>query len=196
MSSKPPKKLFFLRHGHCGYHAKYIGSTDVELNEEGKAQVAMTGPRLLKAGITKIICSPMRRCLQSAEELRLDVELELDDRLREVDFGHWEKKSFDEIAAQHPNLVSQWAENPLEFIFPGGESMVDFISRATTFQQSIINSSHKNVLVISHGGVIRFLLCLFLSFKLENYLLFQVQKGKIATLELYDKGGILTGLNC
>lgn len=189
------KQLFFLRHGRTGYSGRYIGSSDVSLTEEGKEQIQHVQSRLGGSGITKILCSPMLRCLQSCDILDLGLEVEVEEYLKEIDFGDWEKKSFDEIAADEPALVDQWAAHPSEFVFPGGDAVVDFIDRVMEIQQSIVNSSHKKILVISHGGVIRLLLCLFLSLPLENHLLFRVEKGKIVTLELFDQGGVLTGFN-
>lgn len=189
------KQLFLLRHGRTGYSGRYIGSSDVGLTEEGKEQILQLRSRLCGSGITKILCSPMLRCEQSCDILDLGLEVQVEDSLKEIDFGDWEKKSFEEIVADEPALVDQWAAHPSEFVFPGGDAVVDFVARVMEIQQAIVNSSHKKILVISHGGVIRLLLCLFLSLPLENHLLFRVEKGKIVTLELFDQGGVLTGFN-
>jgi len=137
----------------------------------------------------------MLRCRQSCDRLDLGIDVEIDDRIKEIDYGRWEKKSFNELAAEEPSRVSQWAVNPSAFVFPDGDSVADFIARVKVVQQSITDDTHEKILVISLGGVIRLLICLFLSLRFENHLLFQVKKGMVSTLELFDQGGVLTGLN-
>jgi len=189
------KKLYLLRHGRTGYPKRYVGSSDVGLTGEGKEQIRHVRSYLCHSGITKIFCSPMLRCLQSCELLNLDLEVEIDDCLKEISFGRWEKMSFEEIVADDSALVDQWAANPLNFVFPGGDSVASFVERVKAFQQTIVADNHKKILIISHGGVIRLLLCLFLSLELENHLLFRVKKGKFSTLDLFDQAGVLTGFN-
>ena len=190
------KQLLLLRHGRTGYSGRYIGSTDVGLSEEGSEQILDVRSRLFGFGISKIFCSPMLRCRQSSEILDLGIEIEIVDHLKEIDFGRWEKKSFKEIVSDDPALVDEWVANPFDFTFPDGESTRDFVSRVKGVQQSIANSSPNKILIVSHGGVIRILICLFLSLQLENYLLFKVEKGKYTILELFGEGGVLTGFNC
>ena len=188
-------KIFLLRHGDCGYPGCYIGSSDLGLTQKGREQIRRVRPRLLDAGITRILCSPLCRCVQTGGILDLGLEVEVDERLREIDFGRWEKKSFRQIVAQWPDRVEKWARNPKDFRFPGGESVAGFISRIQQVQGGLSHGSKQTTLVISHGGVIRLLICLFLSLPFANHLLFQVRKGRVVTLDLFDQGGILTGFN-
>jgi broad specificity phosphatase PhoE len=53
----------------------------------------------------------------------------------------------------------------------------------------------EKILIITHGGIIRHLLCLLLGLEAEKYLLFEVKSGCISSLRLFDEGGLLTGLN-
>jgi len=137
----------------------------------------------------------MIRCRQSYELLNIDGPVEFDSDLQEIDFGRWEKKSFDEIAANEPQLVNQWASNPGSFTFPEGDAIKDFVNRIKKIHLKIAQIDQKNILIVSHGGVIRLLLCLFLSIPLDKYLLFNVQKGTFSSVELFDNGGVLTGFN-
>jgi len=125
----------------------------------------------------------------------LESPVEFDTDLQEVNFGRWEKKSFSEIAANESNLVDQWASNPGSFAFPEGDAIIDFVNRIKKVHSKIAQNDHKNILIVSHGGVIRLLLCLLLSIPLDKYLLFDVQKGTFSSVELFDGGGVLTGFN-
>jgi broad specificity phosphatase PhoE len=51
------------------------------------------------------------------------------------------------------------------------------------------------LLVISHGGVIRQLICSCLGLGPENYLAFDIQPGLCSVIELHSQGGVLVGLN-
>jgi broad specificity phosphatase PhoE len=51
------------------------------------------------------------------------------------------------------------------------------------------------VLACTHGGVIRSLICHFLGIPPQNHLLFAVEPASLTTIELFDGGGMLAGLN-
>ncbi len=189
------KHIYLLRHGRTGYSGKYIGSSDVQLSDEGREQIQCLGKKCQQLQVELVICSPMIRCRQSYELLNIDGPVEFDSDLQEIDFGRWEKKSFDEIAANEPQLVNQWASNPGSFTFPEGDAIKDFVNRIKKIHLKIAQIDQKNILIVSHGGVIRLLLCLFLSIPLDKYLLFNVQKGTFSSVELFDNGGVLTGFN-
>lgn len=189
------KKVILLRHGRTGYSQKYIGSSDVGLSSEGKKQIAEVRTRLLQEGITKLIASPMLRCQQSCEILDLGIDIEVNNNLREIDFGKWEKKTFQEIVDQDPGKVNQWVADPRNFVFPGGEAVSDFIARVKEVKKHITGFSQDTLLIVSHGGVIRLLICLLLSLNPDNYLLFDVKKGNFSALELYEGQAVLTQFN-
>lgn len=189
------KRIFLLRHGRTGYSGKYIGSTDVHLSEEGREQIRHLGNKCRQLPIDSIYCSPLIRCRQSYELLQLDNPVEFDADLQEINFGRWEQKSFDDIVANEPDLVDQWALNPGSFTFPEGDAIIDFVNRIKKVHSKLAQCDQKNILIVSHGGVIRLLLCLFLSISLDKYLLFNVQKGTFSSVELFDGGGVLTGFN-
>jgi broad specificity phosphatase PhoE len=137
----------------------------------------------------------MRRCKESLEILGLNRTWQIDSRLREIDFGNWEGKTFSEVSKKDPEIVTTWTSQPETFCFPNGESLTDFYFRVREFSQFINMNRHSRLLIISHGGVIRHLICNFLGLPNSNYLLFDVQYAKYASLRIYSEGGILTGLN-
>jgi broad specificity phosphatase PhoE len=76
--------------------------------------------------------------------------------LREIDFGVFEGRTFDEIAASHPDVYAEWMREPTSVRFPGGESFVGLSERATR-EITRIRREHEggSVSVVTHGGVIR-----------------------------------------
>lgn len=189
------KKLYFLRHGDTGLQGRYIGSTDVSLNDKGRAQVRQAAGLLQAKDITRIFCSPMLRCRQTLDQLALACPFRFDELLREIDFGRWEGKNFREIVQIDKELVDSWVNNPASFSFPDGESLAAFNKRIAACKILLEQTAEEKILIIAHGGIIRHLLCLLLGLEAEKYLLFEVKPGCVSSMQLYDEGGVLTGLN-
>jgi broad specificity phosphatase PhoE len=189
------KRLFLLRHGSTGAGDRYIGATDLPLSDDGAADMADTAVFLQRQQIDAIYCSPMRRCRQTLELLGLDCRTEIVDDLREVDFGRWEGLSFAGICEQDQALVDRWAEGEADFAFPGGEAMQAFLARVDTIREMLATSTASRPLLVTHGGIIRHLLCACLGIAPEKALLFSVQAGRCAILDLHSAGGVLAGFN-
>lgn len=184
-----------MRHGDIGQQDRYIGSTDVPLTREGSEQAGKTGAVLKRANIKKIVCSPMLRCRQTLELLDLPCPSHFNNLLKEIDFGRWEGRDFAEIVQADKDLVSAWVSSPGTFSFPGGESLIAFKQRVSAFKNQLVSMVEQQILVISHGGIIRHLLCLLLGLDFDKYLLFDVKQGCYCSIRLYAEGGVLTGFN-
>jgi len=189
------KTIGLLRHGATPYTNRYIGSSEVELSAEGIAQVRRQHGFLAAQGYDTIFCSPMKRCVQTYSLLRFPQECIVDERLREIDFGAWEGRSFEEIARLSPNLVEQWSRNSDDFGFPGGEKLGDFRGRVHSFCELLRKLADQKILIIAHGGIIRYMICCLLGLPIHNYLYFKVDTARLCTLRLYSEGAVLTGLN-
>lgn len=189
------KELYFLRHGDTGLQGRYIGSTDAPLTDKGRAQARQVAGLLQVKGITRIICSPMLRCRQTLEQLALTCPFRFDELFREVDFGRWEGKNFREIIQLDKELVDSWVSDPASFSFPDGESLAAFNKRVAACKILLEQMTEEKILIITHGGIIRHLLCLLLGLDTEKYLLFEVKPGCVSSVQLYDEGGVLTGFN-
>ncbi|MEA2114975.1 MAG: histidine phosphatase family protein [Thermodesulfobacteriota bacterium] len=190
-------QLYLLRHGSTDVEpGTLVGSTDVGLNGKGLARLAEFGRQLEDVEVW--YCSPMLRTRQTLDELRRHIsirqEISYDDRLREIDFGRWEMLSFAGISKLDPDLIDSWTRHT-DFVFPGGEAVAGFCERVETMLQLFMAHDAEKIAVITHGGVIRTLICLALGISVRNYLLFEVQPASLTVFELFDKGGVLKGLN-
>lgn len=188
-------RLILLRHGRTGISGRYIGASDVSLSEEGKTQISDLRTSLGAMKIDGLLASPMLRCTQSACLLELGLPVQLDPDLREIDFGRWEGKTFAEIEAQDPELVQVWAQGGDDFRFPEGEAVAEFTARIEAVKNRLLALEAKTVLLVTHGGVIRSLICGLLGLAGDKHLLFQVAKGHFSTMDLHSGGGVLTGFN-
>jgi broad specificity phosphatase PhoE len=188
-------RVILLRHGRTGLSGRYVGSTDVPLSGEGKNQIQGLRPIFAAMEIDVVMTSPMRRCRESLDLLGLDCPVSCDHDLREIDFGRWEGKTFAEIEAADPALVQVWAQGGPDFRFPGGEGLAEFSSRMETVQRRLLAMENKSSLVVTHGGVIRALICRLLGLSADKQLLLSAAKGRYSTMELHSGGGVLTGFN-
>lgn len=189
------KTLYLLRHGDTGAGGRFVGSSDVPLAVSAYGQLDRVKEEMCQKPVTRILCSPQRRCLQTVEHLGLASEIIICPELREIDFGAWENKTFSEIVSQYPAEVDAWSTWSADFCFPEGEKTTDFLARVGEVKNIINSLEDEQVLVITHGGVIRQLICAYLGLPSVNYLLFDIKAGYYSTLSLFSKGGILTSLN-
>ncbi len=125
----------------------------------------------------------------------LGLTVEADPDLREIDFGRWEGRTFEEIQQSDPQAVSDWATRPAEFAFPGGEAVRDFVARVGRAADRLAADPAEAVLAVTHGGVVRVAICHLLGLAVENYLLFDVRPACLAAVELFDGKGVLIGLD-
>lgn len=189
------KKIYLLRHGDTGLMNRYVGASDVSLSRRGIDIVVKSCAYLSQINFDTVLCSPMKRCVETIGYLKTSCAVQYLDCLKEVDFGRWEKKTFQEILQFDKREVNNWANHPDTFTFPEGESLVHFQERITETANFINTLDGEVILVVCHGGVIRHLLCDLLKIPKEHYLLFDILPGCFTTMRLHSDGGVLTGLN-
>jgi broad specificity phosphatase PhoE len=144
-----------------------------------------------------VYVSPSLRARETIQPFvdKTKVEIVVESDLQEVDFGLWEGMSFKEIHAQSPELVTQWALNRMGFCFPGGERLDTFWERVCRIGNALASAPVQRVAVVTHGGVIRYLICHFLGLAPEQHRMFHIDLGSITTLTLHDGFAVLKGLN-
>jgi alpha-ribazole phosphatase len=190
------KKLLLLRHArHAAAESrKFYGSTDIGLSEYGQLQATAIASFLQPYHPDQCFCSPLKRCRETVQPLS-GFPIEILPDLREVNFGLWEEKTFEEIQSLNPVAVNQWAEFDPFFAFPGGERLDDYLSRIGRVASFLTSVSEKTLLVVTHAGVIRSLICHFLGLNPRDYILFNVDYGSLTILEIFKDKGVLIGLN-
>ena len=134
--------LIFVRHGVTDMtltHALSGSSTPgPPLNALGRIQAAKAADAVYRIGrgswervppIGRILASPMTRTRDTAAALsrRLGVAVEVEDRLKEINFGEWEGLTGNEIAERFGDAIHQWRFG--QYAAPGGESFPDVGAR-------------------------------------------------------------------
>ena len=192
------KELILIRHGeslHAGL--RYIGRTDTPLTQLGQEQAKWISNRLSEGVLDAVYVSPSLRARETlqpfVEKTAHEIVVEAD--LQEIDFGLWEGMSFKDIQAQSPELVTEWARNRMDFSFPGGERLDTFWERVCRVGDALASAPGQRMAVVTHGGVIRYLICHFLGLAPEQHRMFHIDLGSITTLTLQDGFAVLKGLN-
>lgn len=152
-------KLFCLRHtrldrlpGIC------YGQSDIDLADSYPEEREAVLKRLNGIKFDQIYSSPLKRCRILAKDLFPKADLILDDRLKELNFGDWEMKSWNEIGKTEK--AQTWFDDFVNIKCPNGESFGDQIERTKNFLSILKKTEKSSILVVTHGGIIRAVNCL------------------------------------
>ncbi len=148
-----------LRHGETTAGKCFLGSTDAQLSETGWRQ--MHAVKLLST-YDLVVSSPYLRCRAFAQQIseQKNSPLQIEDDLREIHFGEWEGQTSQQLWQSDPSSLGAYWSDPFAFTPPGAESMQVFQQRVLgRFESLSQNLSSQQVLMVSHAGVIKLLLC-------------------------------------
>lgn len=148
-------RLILVRHGQTPANINRVwhGSTDTPLTELGHHQAARLGahfPNILAADV--IYASPLQRARNTAQAIAspLNIDVNLDPRLREFSLGEWEGFRFDDIS-NHYDPEGRIYKDP-DFSAPGGESQRMVKKRVVEAIEDIIAANTgRNIVIVSHG---------------------------------------------
>jgi probable phosphoglycerate mutase len=169
-----PTRIYLVRHGATELTAedRFAGSTDVALSDEGRRQVSALAERLRCDQLDAVYASPMDRTLETARIIAEPHGLKPipENDLREIDYGHWEGMTRDEVEAAFGNEYEAWQEDPLTIGPAGGESGIQVLARALPVMRRIVQAhERRSVLVVAHKGTNRLLVSSLLGFDARGY---------------------------
>ena len=138
------------------------GATDVAADPQLTQQAATELAQTLPLGV-QVFSSPLQRCQQLAQclqVLRPDLGVQTDARLAEMDFGRWEGRRWDAIAAAE---MAQWTADFGQWRVGGGESVQQLMGRVASCWDELRTFSKSEgatpdcpgVCWITHAGVMR-----------------------------------------
>jgi len=166
-------KLIIVRHAEAVGNKirEFHGWTDEGITEKGKLQASIAAERLKNIHVDVIYSSSMKRTMETAgyiaEAKNLPI-IPVDD-LKEINGGLWEGMTWRELARKYPDEYDIWENKPHLLQMPEGESMEGFQQRVVSAVMRILEKeAGKNILIVTHGTVIRVLLCRFKELPLED----------------------------
>jgi broad specificity phosphatase PhoE len=131
---------------------------DLPLAPLGIRQAELTRNLLAMRPFNRIIASPLRRAMQTAEIIAFPRRraIETVAELIECDVGHWEGMSWEDIHRQDREAYLRFHQNPAAHGYPGGESFSDVAQRVVPFFSKLVeDSAGQTLLVVSHHLVNR-----------------------------------------
>ncbi|MBG55248.1 MAG: hypothetical protein CL795_05650 [Chloroflexi bacterium] len=191
-------ELFVIRHTEVqNPNNLCYGNYDISLkpNYEHKSKIFFEN---LPNDLDQIYSSPSKRCTDLLDLHNLNFNIHND--LRELDFGDWEGKKWDDIDQKHLNY---WMEDYVNRSPKNGEKMIDLYKRSIEFTYKLVELDLQKILLVTHAGVIRSLISEALSINLNqifnvsiNYdeiYRFQINSAHQSSLLFLDMTNIMTG---
>ncbi len=146
------RTFYLIRHGCTEANVKklYCGSTDVPLSKEGAEALKKIHYQVPEDCI--FVTSGMVRTRQTLHYLFGDVPYMIDQRFREIDFGVFEMKSYEDL--KDDPAYQEWISGDNDKnVPPGGESGIQLKKRVMEGLADL-QKEPGDVVLIAHGGVI------------------------------------------
>ncbi len=156
---KAHSSISLLRHGETVGGARFRGSIDDPLNQMGWDQMWSA---VEEQCWDHIISSPLIRCADFACSLatKHSILVEHDERIKEMHFGAWEGRTAVQIMDADPDALSDFWNDPLQNTPPQAERLLDFQARVlSAWHDIMVQHRGQHILLVTHGGVIRVILC-------------------------------------
>ena len=108
--------------------------------------------------ITKLYCSPAKRCLETAELMMPHTRIVTDERLREINYGAAEGFTYEDLKQFYPEMIHDWAAGRDPHFPSGGENTNDVLVRILDFISELKSDSNQIIAVMTHNVVLRCLI--------------------------------------
>ncbi len=191
--------IYLLRHGETEYgkEKRYLGHTDCKLSKQGKEQSKYLGSIFAndKIIIDNIFSSDLIRCKDTIKIVFPNMKVTFLEQLREINMGDWDGLTFDEVKNKYAEDYKKRGENIAGFIPRNGESFNQCQNRAVDVFRNIINSTRGNIVICSHSGFIRTLLCHLLNKDLTDMFNIKQNYGCINIITVDQNNIFVEGIN-
>ena len=165
-------EIYLIRHGKTkgNLEKRYIGRTDEELLPESRV-LLREKKETLHLNVEQVYTSPLCRCRQTADILFPKTPLEIEENLRETDFGDFEYLTYEDL--KEKAAYRAWIDSMGMGPVPNGESGLAFRERcAYGFASCLCRAARrgqKRIAFTIHGGTIMAVLARFADEKKDFY---------------------------
>lgn len=170
---KRTASVMLLRHGATegNLEKRYIGVTDEPLCEAGIADLKRKKNEGVYPRVSRVIASPMRRCLETAKILYPDVVTEVEEAFRETDFGLFEGKNYGELMTDEAlkEKYQAWIDSGGHLPFPAGESPEQTTRRCAEAFEKLLPTLTEDAAMILHGGTLMSILSTYATPRKDYY---------------------------
>ncbi|WP_030970518.1 bifunctional RNase H/acid phosphatase [Streptomyces sp. NRRL S-1824] len=191
-----PATFVLLRHGETALtpEKRFSGSggSDPELSAAGRHQAERVAESLAARGtIQEIISSPLRRCRETAATVgaRLGLPVQIEEGLRETDFGAWEGLTFAEVRERYGPDLDAWLASTRTPPTGGGESFAE-VARRVSATRDRLTTRHagRTVLLVTHVTPIKTLARLALGAPPESLFRMELSAASLSAVAYYADG--------
>ena len=156
-------RLILVRHGVTDWNreGRWQGRLDPPLSDTGRHEATLLAARIAAdadLGPARILASTLSRATATAEAIgeAVGVAVEPEPRLVEIGAGEWEGRTHAELEATDGERYLLW-RTTAGYGPPGGEPLTDAAARVATLLSDLAASGAWPVLLVSHGGILRYL---------------------------------------
>jgi broad specificity phosphatase PhoE len=175
-------ELQLARHGETEWSVsgRHTSRTDLPLTANGRQLAQRLAPRLSERRFALVLTSPLRRAVETCKLAGLEEQAQVQDDLREWDYGDYEGLTTAEIHGRRPGW-SLWRDG-----CPNGETSADVGARAERVIGEI-RTADADAVAFGHGHMLRVLAARWLGLPPEDGALFALGTGTLSTLG-YEHG--------
>jgi broad specificity phosphatase PhoE len=183
-------RLYILRHAdkeQGDFSGREGGSRNQPISAAGRMEAGALGAFFRDKRIDRIYVSTYLRTQQTAACVaeRLWITPVVDSRLDEIDTGAIERLTEEEIRLRYTDFWRAYTSRSADFRFPEGETGTEAQRRIAGFIEEKKNQG-EDILVVSHDGLIRCLLCYIVGIPVYRRYMFQVDTCGLMEIEHRD----------
>jgi len=176
----PAQDVCLIRHGETEWslNGRHTGTTDIPLTENGRNVARQWKPLASRQTFALVMTSPLQRARETCELTGLGQRAEVDDDLREWNYGEYEGLTAKQILAQRPSWM----------IFtdgcPSGESPDDVQARIDRVIKKV-RAVEGDVALFAHGHFLRSFGARWLGLRVEEGRFFLLDPATVSVLSCY-----------
>jgi broad specificity phosphatase PhoE len=200
--SRPPDptRLFLVRHGQSTWNdARRIqGQLDPPLSALGEEQARRLAERLGARAFEGFYTSDLARARDTAAAVADAIGMPAVElaELREIALGEWEGMTREEMIEEYPQEWARWEREPSWDIVPGSEGAAVFEKRVHGVIDDLFERHrHRDVLVVTHGGVIQVALGRAIGHGSNGLVPFVIDNCSISVLTRGRSRTVISGVN-
>ena len=157
--------FYIIRHAHKekgDFYNPRLRHQDEPISQQGQEQARKLWPYLRDRSISAIYVSRYLRTRQTIDHVsqHSGIVPVVDERLNEIDNGCFDGMSEEEIERHYPEVLKAFRERSSDFRFPEGETGEEARQRVASFlDEKRRMHPDENIVVVSHEGLIRLIVC-------------------------------------
>ena len=175
--------LYLCRHGAVEdvYRGRYNGHLDIPASKAGLIEAKENFKALSDIDFDVVYCSTLQRAKATLDVLGVKQKIIYTEVLREKSWGRHEGKSYEEVVQMEARTYENF-EQWLEVL--DGQDHQKFIENIRQFLLSLAQNSYKNVLLMTHAGVIYSMIHLIDTIPLEEAFSINISYGNFYKISL------------